>query len=70
MPRGEKEHQAWAQANVDFLNGATNKANARIPYFSTVQIAGPQETNFVHIQTDEGDELVKMELALPLSTSL
>jgi len=34
--RGEKEHQAWAQAHVDFLNTATNKANARIPYFSTL----------------------------------
>ena len=38
------------------------RANARIPYKSAVQLSDEiGDVNFLHISTEDGDELVKLE---------
>lgn len=56
--RGEKEWQNWAQELVDHEDYLTDVANRRIPYASTVQL---EEQNLVHIQNEDGEELIKIE---------
>jgi len=36
--RGEKQWQDWAQGLVDWEDNQTNRANTRIPYYSTLQL--------------------------------
>jgi len=56
--RGEKQWQDWAQNLIDHQDHLTRTANTRPPYNSTVQL---EDVNFVHISTEDGDELVKMD---------
>ena len=56
--RGEKQWQDWAQDFNNWSDLRTMRANTRIPYNSTLQL---EDINFIHVQNQDGDELIKME---------
>jgi hypothetical protein len=62
--KGEKQWQGWAQSTIDALDYETNKSNTRIPYASNLQVSSVEDSEFslLHVQTEEGDELIKLGL--------
>jgi len=54
--RGEKQWQPWAGDQEDYILDATNAANKRLPYHSTLQM-----NNLVQIKDDDEEEEEEQE---------